>query len=158
MMIEDSSESDATDAEILTHAKAILKKRCQRGSKITSVNDVSDLFLFEISRSDQEEFACLFLDTRHQIIVFEILFTGTINRSYVYPRVIIKRALDLNAAAIVLGHNHPSGDPTPSQSDLELTKELTRTLKLVDVVVLDHLVVAGAEVYSFAAHGLMSAS
>ena len=100
-------------------------------------------------------FACLFLDNRHRIISNEILFTGTIDGASVYPREVVKRCLQLNAAAIIFSHNHPSGIAEPSQADRQITLKLTQALALVDVRVLDHLVVGDKTVTSMAERGLM---
>ena len=89
-----------------------------------------------------EVFACVFLDTRHRIICFEILFRGTIDGAPIYPREVLKRALHHNAAAVIAGHNHPSGDCEPSQADRSITRRLQNSLALVDIRLLDHLIVA----------------
>ena len=108
-----------------------------------------------LSRFEHEVFACLFLDNRHRIISNEILFTGTIDGASVYPREVVKRCLQLNAAAIIFSHNHPSGIAEPSQADRQITLKLTQALALVDVRVLDHLVVGDKTVTSMAERGLM---
>ena len=108
-----------------------------------------------LSRFEQEVFACLFLDNRHRIISNEILFTGTIDGASVYPREVVNRCLQLNAAAIIFSHNHPSGIAEPSQADRQITVKLTQALSLVDVRVLDHLVVGDKTVTSMAERGLM---
>ena len=100
-----------------------------------------------------EVFGCLFLDTKHRPLAFEILFRGTIDRASVYPREVVKAALRRNAAGVILAHNHPSGVPEPSEADLRLTASLVQALALVDIRVLDHFVVAGSQVHSFAEHG-----
>ena len=108
-----------------------------------------------LCRFEHEVFACLFLDNRHRIISNEILFTGTIDGASVYPREVVKRCLQLNAAAIIFSHNHPSGIAEPSQADRQITLKLTQALSLVDVRVLDHLVVGDKTVTSMAERGLM---
>ncbi len=100
-----------------------------------------------------EVFAALFLDNQHQVIAFEELFFGTINSSSVHPRVVIQRSLALNAAAIIVCHNHPSGVAEPSLSDIDITQTLKSALQLVDVRLLDHLVVAAHQVTSLAERG-----
>ena len=101
-----------------------------------------------------EVFACLFLDNANKLICFEELFQGTLTEASVYPREVVKRGLANNAAKIILAHNHPSGDPTPSQADKELTKVLKNALELVDIVVIDHIVVGVSGNISFAELGL----
>ncbi len=109
----------------------------------------------EIGTAQREIFGCLFLDSRHRLITFERLFLGTVDRASVHPREVLRRALELNAAALILAHNHPSGVAEPSPSDVALTESLRDLLGKIDVRVLDHLVVGrGAEV-SFAERGLL---
>ena len=108
-----------------------------------------------LCRYPHEVFACLFLDNRHRIINGEILFTGTIDGASVYPREVVKRCMELNAAAIIFAHNHPSGIAEPSQADRQITLKLTQALALLDVRVLDHLVVGDKLVTSMAERGLM---
>ena len=103
----------------------------------------------------REEFRVLYLNNQNQLIAGETLFTGTINRTEVHPREVIKRALYHNAAAVVLAHNHPSGEVTPSKADRLITERLVQTLALVDIRVPDHLIVGGSQVFSFAEHGFL---
>ena len=100
-------------------------------------------------------FLVIYLNGRNQILKLEELFEGTLSTSAVYPRGVVKRALDNNAAAIVLVHNHPSGNSTPSQDDLAITKKLKEATQSIDVSVHDHLIIAGNDVYSFADHGIL---
>jgi DNA repair protein RadC len=101
-------------------------------------------------------FCVLFLDAQHKIIALKQMFRGTVTQTSVYPREVVKEAaLGLNAAAVLMAHNHPSGSVEPSRADEFLTQTLKTALALVDVRVLDHLVVAGAEVSSFAELGLL---
>ena len=100
-----------------------------------------------------EIFAVLFLDNQHRVIAFEELFFGTINASSVHPRVVLQRCLALNAAAVIVTHNHPSGVSEPSISDIDITKTLKTALSLIDVRLLDHLVVASHKVTSLAERG-----
>lgn len=102
-----------------------------------------------------EVFACLFLDNRHRLICFEELFQGTLNEATVYPREVVKRCLTHNAAKIILAHNHPSGNPSPSQADQEMTLLLRDSLALVDIQVIDHIIVGIKENFSFAEMGLV---
>ncbi len=102
-----------------------------------------------------EVFACLFLDNLNRIICYEELFHGTINESNVYPRELVKRGLKHNAAKVILAHNHPSGSPTPSESDQETTQLLQKALTLVSIQVIDHIVVGNNQTLSFAEVGLL---
>jgi DNA repair protein RadC len=108
-----------------------------------------------MARSPRELFGCLFLDNRHRLIRYEVLFLGTVDRAAVHPREILRRALELNAAALILAHNHPSGVAEPSPSDLALTRDLKDLLARIDVRVLDHLVVGGDVMVSLAERGLL---
>ena len=99
----------------------------------------------------------MFLDTRHRPIGWEVLFAGTVNRAHVHSREVLKRGLELNAAALVLGHNHPSGVAEPSSADIALTRELKDLLARVDIVVLDHIIASPGGAVSLAARGLMGA-
>jgi DNA repair protein RadC len=109
----------------------------------------------EFARLDHECFGVLFLDARHRLITFEMMFRGTLTQASVYPREVVKRALALSAAAVVLGHNHPSGSPEPSRADEYLTQTLKQALAMVDVRVLDHIVVAREGTVSMAERGLV---
>ena len=131
---------EATPAEILT-AGAIAAKRTLSRHPITSVSDSRRYFLPLLSSREQEIFSCLFLDNKHRVIQYEELFFGTIDSSAVHPREVVKRALFHNAAAAIVAHNHPSGDPTPSRADEVITMRLKEALALVDVRLLDHIVV-----------------
>ena len=104
---------------------------------------------------EYEAFVVLFLNSQHRLIAAETMFKGTVNQTAVYPREVLKRALQLNAAAVIISHNHPSGHPEPSDPDLSLTRTLQVALGLVDIRVLDHIIVAGNQQYSFSQHGLL---
>ena len=97
----------------------------------------------------------IYLNGRNQILKMEKLFEGTLNTSAVYPREVVKRALENDASALVLVHNHPSGNPSPSQDDLTITKKLKDAVKTIDIYIHDHLIIAGNDIYSFADHGLI---
>ncbi len=97
----------------------------------------------------------IFLDSQHRLIAIKEMFRGTVSQTSVYPREVVKTALQLNAGAVVLAHNHPSGVAEPSRADEFLTQSLKTALALVDVRVLDHLVVGGTDVVSFAERGLI---
>ena len=125
------------------------------GENIGSSAEAQSLCRLKLAPYEHEVFAALFLNTQHQLISFEEIFTGTINAASVYPREVVKLALKLNAAAVIFSHNHPSGESQPSSSDLSITKKLKTALNLVDVRVLDHVVVGRTKVTSFAEEGLL---
>ena len=126
-----------------------------RGEPYTSAGEVRRYFELRLGRRDREVFAALFLDTRHRLIEFRELFSGTVNSTNVYFREVLRRAMSLNSAALVFCHNHPSGDVRPSDADIEVTRSLKRLLDLVDVRVLDHIVVTASESVSMRELGLM---
>lgn len=129
--------------------------RVLAGRQMNNAKGVGRYLQRKLAGSTREVFACLFLDTHHRLIHFEVLSQGSINRAQVYPRELIRRSIELNAAAVVLSHNHPSGSAEPSLADIELTRNLLDLLKRVDVRVLDHIVVARGETVSLASRGLM---
>ena len=116
---------------------------------------VKDYVALHLGGRGQEVFAVLFLDAQHRLIRLETMFTGTLAQTSVYPREVVKRALVLNAGAVILAHNHPSGMAEPSRADEYLTQTLKTALALVDVRVLDHLVVGQGQVVSLAERGLI---
>jgi DNA repair protein RadC len=116
---------------------------------------VKQYVLLKLGNLAHEEFAVLFLDSQHRLLEMKTMFRGTLNQTSVYPREVVKEALALNAGAVVLAHNHPSGTAEPSRADEFLTNTLKSALHLIDVRVLDHLVVGGGNVLSFAERGLL---
>ncbi|MDP4300934.1 RadC family protein [Leptothrix discophora] len=120
-----------------------------------SPDKVREFLRLHLSARQSEVFAVMFLDSGHRLLSYEPMFQGSIAQTTVYPREVVKRALALNAAAAILAHNHPSGLAEPSRADELLTRRLSDALALVDVRVLDHLVVGGAQVVSLAERGLM---
>ena len=114
-----------------------------------------EFFQLWIQDKPNECFACMYLDTRHQLVRCEVLFQGTIDGAAVYPRVIVQRCLQLNAAALIIAHNHPSGIAEPSQADQHITIKIKHALSLIDIPLLDHLVIGNAGIVSFAEQGLL---
>ena len=115
---------------------------------------IRDRFLqLALAQEKNEVFAAIFLNNKHKVLGFETLFNGTIDSSAVYPRVVVQRALDCNAAAIIFAHNHPSGCSEPSTADRQITKRLKDALALIDVRVLDHFVVSRSGYVSLAERG-----
>jgi DNA repair protein RadC len=144
-----------TANDIIEAAKTLLGQRCQRITRIADHQDAQDFFITQLSGFDYEVFAVAFLDVRHRVIAFEPMFRGTIHSATVWPREVAKRALEWNAARIIIGHNHPSGETTPSESDKQLTQQLKNALSLLDILLLDHVVVGGAQAVCFSALGLL---
>ena len=141
--------------EVLHQARRVLSQRVRRGATMSSPQAVKDYLLLQIGALEHEVFCVLFLDAQHRIIALKQMFRGTVTQTSVYPREVVKEALGCNAATVVLAHNHPSGAAEPSRADEFLTQTLKTALALVDVRVLDHLVVAGADACSFAERGLV---
>jgi DNA repair protein RadC len=135
-----------------------LGRRCLEGPVdrrrvFSNPGDAARLLRARLANLGHEVFSCLFLDTRHRMIAYEPLFRGTIDGAAVYPREIVKQALGLGAAAVILGHNHPSGDCEPSEADRNITTRIARALALVDIRLLDHLVVSRQGHVSLAERG-----
>ena len=122
---------------------------------IRSSKEVLEYLQHNLRDKNRELFMVIYLNGRNQIIKMEEVFEGTLSKSAVYPREVVKRALDNEAAALVFVHNHPSGNPNPSKEDLTITNKLKEASQSIDVVDHDHLIIAGNEVYSFADHGLI---
>ena len=137
---------------ILSEARRLTGYQLRRRAAIASPDAAKEAIGLKLADLEYELFACLFLDTRHQVLAWREMFRGSVNRATVHPREVVKEALALNASAVILAHNHPSGGIEPSKEDLELTRTLTEILKVIDVRVLDHLIV-GDEVVSLAETG-----
>ncbi|MDA8520385.1 RadC family protein [Acidovorax sp. NCPPB 4044] len=131
------------------------RKLFQREAHIPSPEALFDYLRLKLAREPNELFGAVFLDNKHQVIAFEALAIGTINQAIVHPRVVVKRAMELNAAAVILAHNHPSGDTQDSAADRMLTERLQSALGFVDIRVLDHVIVGKGTPYSFAQAGLL---
>ncbi|MGI9272458.1 MAG: RadC family protein [Woeseiaceae bacterium] len=125
------------------------------GQAIRNPADTQSFLHAKIRHLGHEMFCCLYLDNRHRVLRFDELFRGTIDGTSVYPREVVKEALAINAAAVILAHNHPSGVAEPSQADERITKRLKSALELVDIRLLDHLIIGNAETTSLASRGLL---
>jgi len=125
------------------------------GEAIRSPADTEAFLQARIRHLGHEVFCCLFLDNRHRVLRFDEMFRGTIDGTSVYPREVVKEALAVNAAAVILAHNHPSGVAEPSQADERITRRLKSALELVDIRLLDHLVIGDGRATSMASRGLL---
>jgi DNA repair protein RadC len=134
---------------------SLLEQEYFRTDQLTSPQKTIQYLQVKLAKYEQEVFCCIYLDTQHHVIGFEELFTGTLDSCSVYPRQIVKQCMLNNAAAVLFCHNHPSGDPSPSNADKVLTKRLQEALALIDIRVLDHIVIGGATSTSFAERGLI---
>jgi DNA repair protein RadC len=142
-------------AAVLEIARRTLASQMEERPVFGSPEAVEHYLQLALGERDHEVFAVLFLDSQHRLLVFEEMFRGSLSQASVYPREVVKRALALNASALILAHNHPSGVAEPSAADQHLTRQLVQALALVDVRVLDHFVVGRGCVVSFAQRGLM---
>ena len=141
--------------DIIDIALTIVGRKFRRRTALTNPGHAKEYLTLKLGSLEHEVFMAIFLDNRHRIIKVERLFNGTIDGTSVYPREVVKKALKYNAAAIIFCHNHPSGVCEQSQADEVITKKLANALALVDIRVLDHLLLAGDEVMSFAERGLL---
>lgn len=132
-----------------------LDEELRRDCVLNAPDAVRDCLRIHFAGREHESFVAMFLDTQHRLIATHELFRGTLSQTSVYPREVVKAALRENAAAVIFSHNHPSGVAEPSTSDQHLTTALKSALALVDVRVLDHFIVAGTSVISFAEKGLL---
>ena len=140
---------------ILELCRRVLSQKLSKTDILNSPDATRQYLQLHFQKMEREQFACLLLDTRHQVIALETLFQGTIDSAAIYPREVVKLALQLNASAVILCHNHPSGDLTPSQADIRITKKLKAALELVDIQTLDHMIVGHGEILSMAEHGFI---
>ncbi|MGJ8686854.1 MAG: RadC family protein [Spongiibacteraceae bacterium] len=140
---------------VLTMAKRYFTEQLQGAEVISSASATRQFLRAQLRAEVREVFAVLYLDNQHRMICYEPLFYGTIDGAAVYPREIVRRAIELHAAAVILAHNHPSGVAEPSDADTRITHRIREALALLDIRLLDHCVVAGAEVVSMAERGLI---
>jgi DNA repair protein RadC len=144
----------ATTPEIIKEGRSRTRSTLKKGSEFIGGSQAAkEAIASKISSYQHEVFGCLFLDTKNCILEWKEMFQGTIDSTTVYPREVVKEALRLNAAKVILAHNHPSGNTDPSPQDIELTKKLKEILKIIDVKVLDHIVV-GDDLTSFTDMGI----
>lgn len=140
-----------TDQQTIRTALTLLECHLREpGAAFTSSSSVRDWLRLQLATLDREAFTVLWLDNQHRLIAHDTLFLGTINSITVHPREVVKSGLKNNAAAAVLAHNHPSGEAEPSQADRLITERLKQALELVDIRLLDHVVVGGMDIVSFA--------
>ena len=136
-------------------SKRYLAEKLDKVDALTSVEATKQYLLAALRDQPQEVFAMLCLDSQHRLIKYRAMFYGTIDSASVYPRVLVKQALDDNAAAVILAHNHPSGVAEPSQADQHITQRIQNAMGLVDIKVLDHFVIGDGDAVSFAQRGLL---
>jgi len=154
-----SSQCNAVQPARCLMARELVKRwldeELKRDCVLNSPETVRDCLRIHFAGQEHESFVAMFLDAQHRLITTHELFQGTLTQTSVYPREVVKAALRVNAAAVLFAHNHPSGVAEASQADQQLTAALKNALALVDVRVLDHFIVAGTSVLSFAERGLL---
>jgi DNA repair protein RadC len=144
------------DQATIQAALAVLDKHLKHpGQTFASPAAVQNYLRLTLQTEDREVFFVMFLDTRNCLIEGSPMFVGTLTQAAVYPREVARKALALNAASVIVAHNHPSGNPEPSTADERMTKQMRAALELIDVRVLDHIIIAGAKSTSFAERGLL---
>lgn len=145
----------ASPEEIVAAARAVVDQRIQRGTALEAPGEAQELFREKLAGCEREIFAVTFMDTRYRLINYREMFLGSIDGAEVHPREVVKVALRLNAAALIVGHNHPSGITEPSAADRAVTVRLKQALALVDIRLLDHIIVAGNATQSMAELGMV---
>ena len=145
------------ESNLVISALRCLERNLRHGSVLLNESrEVCTYLQLQLAEEKNEVFSTLFLDNQHRLLAFEKLFYGTINEAMIYPRIIIQKALEHNAAAIILAHNHPSGKCEPSNADKEITVQIRTILEILNISLLDHIIVSHPNTYSFAEHGLLS--
>lgn len=146
----------ASPDEILTTAETVVTEIFNRETQIMSATDAKRLIWAKLANREAEVFCCMYLDNKHRLLAFEEMFRGTINCAPVYPREVAKRALQLNAAALIVCHHHPgSGNPEPSRADEVITLKLKQAMELLEIRLLDHVIVGGTQIVSLAERGII---
>lgn len=144
------------EQDIINHALTILESRLNKpGASLTTPRDVREYLKLNLAAREHEVFAVLYLDNQNRMIELAEMFRGTIDAATVYPREVVKAALQFNAAAVIFAHNHPSGISEPSQADKLITERLKQALSLVDIRTLDHFIVGHGEPFSFSENNLL---
>ncbi|UZE97269.1 JAB domain-containing protein [Alkalimarinus alittae] len=148
-------DSSVTADDILKMARQLARNKLSKGSKIQSPKDTFEYLEALYRNHEHEVFGIIYLNNQNRVIASEELFRGTIDGASVYPREVVKQSLTHNAAALIIYHNHPSGEPEPSECDKKITLRLQKALLLVDIKVLDHIVVATNGCVSLAQRGVL---
>lgn len=150
------SKAKVREDKAIYNAMRIVERRLRKpGDAMQSPENAVRLFSLSLATEEREHFEVAFLDTKNRLISKERLFSGTIDGTSVHPRVVAQRALANNCAAIMMAHNHPSGDPTPSSADRLMTRQIKEALALFEIRVLDHIIVGGTQIVSMAQAGMI---
>lgn len=156
MLNNSNLKAPVTESDILDMAKRFSRRRFTKGRKITQPAQAFDYLQLLLQDYEHEVFSVLFLGSQHRVIRFEEMFRGTIDAVSVYPREVLKAALAHNAAAVILVHNHPSGNPDPSDADKRITQRLKEALGMMEIRVIDHVVVGSEGCISLVETGWLS--
>ena len=144
-----------SEESILKVAESILAERIYAKEQISSPEDMKRFLALRYRDLKYEVFSVVFLNTQHEVLACDDLFVGTLDGASVYPREVVRKVIECNAAAVILAHNHPSGNAEPSEADRRITERLINALQLIDTRVLDHIVIAGTTSVSFAERCLL---
>ncbi|SOO14170.1 RadC family protein [Xanthomonas citri] len=157
LMVRDSAGAFAlaTPDQILEAARHAIDQKVLRGQAFIGPRVAENYFRAKLAGLEHEVFSVVMLDTKHRLIAYVELFRGSISSAQIEPREVVKECLRHNAAAVLMSHNHPSGDPYPSSADIAVTKRLREALDLIDVRLLDHIVVGGNSTVSMTSQGLL---
>lgn len=148
--------SHEQEDKIIEQALSILTSRLKQKKEVFSSSQMVKSFLrLQLEQKEREFFSVIFLDTKNRFIEYQVMFMGTIDSATINVREIVKAALQLNARSLIVAHNHPSGEPTPSQEDIRLTRALVSALDLVDIRLLDHMVIGHNDIISLEENNLM---
>jgi DNA repair protein RadC len=153
--LDDGTTRPATREEIVEVARDYLSERCRRGARIDNSDTARDFLSLRLGELDHEVFAVIYLDTKNRLLDYQVMFRGTIDKVTVHPREIVKEALKLNAASVILAHPRPSGVSEPSASDELVSGRIKRALDLLEIRLLDHILIAGGNTVSMAERGLI---
>jgi len=154
---KETTLSRQAEDKLIEQAIGLLEKRMRtvKTGEISLPDEARRYLRLQLEEEEREVFAVLFLDNRHRLLSYDELFFGTVNECSVYPREVVKRALNINSSAVILAHNHPSGIPEPSKRDIAITEKIKKSLALIDIRVLDHFIVGKKKMVSFAERGLI---
>jgi DNA repair protein RadC len=151
----ESKPQEISDTQVLYWARSIIETKFRRSNYLNSPEITKDFLSLVYASETREVFIMIFLDNQNGVLAYQNLFQGTIDGAAIYPREVVKAALEHNASAVILAHNHPSGIAEPSRADKNITEKIVKALGLVEIRVLDHLIVGGVEIVSFAERGLI---
>ena len=153
--LDSNSRTRRQEATVRSALRILEQTMQEYGVSFDSPAVTRDYLRLRLAHEEREVFACLFMNSQNKLIEYSAMFFGTLTQTAVYPREVLRKALRLNAGAIIIAHNHPGGKAAPSQGDKFLTKALSEAVALIDVRLLDHMIISNSETFSFAEHGLL---